>query len=100
MLTKPATTRSTRSVEVFLVRRGAGEAAEIPCDLQERGYWIRMERTGTRGHDTVYLAEWNVVIVDRAQPDLDSQSLVEDLGTKYFSGPILILSGLDTAGGR
>jgi two-component system OmpR family response regulator len=81
---------------VLLVEDDREIAAEIVADLQDRGYIVTAAEDGGEAMLLAELAVFDLFIVDRMLPSLDGVSLIAGLREKGMTGPVLLISALNS----
>ena len=81
-------------MKILLVEDDLSTLSFIKKGLKEFGHIVDAFSNGNEGLDAAYLAEHDVIILDRMLPEIDGLTIVTKLRNNKISTPVLFLSAL------
>ena len=87
-------------MRVLVVEDEPGIAQFIRQGLREAGYAVDVAYDGEEGLDYVYVAEYDVLVLDIFLPKLDGLDVLRMLRARGIKSPVLLLTAKDTVEDR
>lgn len=87
-------------VRVLVVEDDEKNAAEICLALEDAGFRVEAELTGTGGLNRACKTQYDAIVLDRMLPDVDGLTVLAALRRKGVASPVLILSALSAVDDR
>jgi DNA-binding response OmpR family regulator len=87
-------------MRVLVVEDEPGIAQFIRQGLREAGYAVDVAYDGEEGLDYVYVAEYDVLVLDILLPKLDGLDVLHALRARGVKTPVLLLTAKDTVDDR
>jgi len=81
-------------MKILLVEDDLSTLSFIKKGLKEFGHIVDAFSNGNQGLDAAYLAEHDVIILDRMLPEIDGLTIVTKLRNNKITTPVLFLSAL------
>ena len=81
-------------MKILLVEDDLSTLSFIKKGLKEFGHIVDAFSNGNEGLDAAYLAEHDIIILDRMLPEIDGLTIVTKLRNNKISTPVLFLSAL------
>ena len=81
-------------MKILLVEDDLSTLSFIKKGLKEFGHIVDAFSNGNEGLDAAYLAEHDVIILDRMLPEIDGLTIVTKLRNNKITTPVLFLSAL------